>query len=158
MQFNESSTIAKAKNLLAPALKTPLLWGVFVGLALNRTGIPFYPIPAMALRALTGAFPPLLYFLLGASLRFNISLAAYGTVFRVLLARVVTCAMATLFVRFVYPLHEQTRSLITLCLAAPITTTFVMFSSQNGYKMDMVAMIKNVSDITSLVLLNFLTA
>jgi predicted permease len=152
------SPLGKVKYLLTPAVKTPVLWGVFVGIVLNLMQIPFYPLPAMALKALTGAFPPLLYFLLGASIRFNLSWDAYGTVLRVLVARSVMCAMAVAFVRFVWPLDERTKSILTLCIAAPIATTFIMFSGQHGYRMDVVAMIKNLSDIMSLIVLNVLVS
>eukprot|EP00746_Dinoflagellata_sp_MGD_P048156 gnl/MRDRNA2_/MRDRNA2_219325_c0_seq1.p1 gnl/MRDRNA2_/MRDRNA2_219325_c0~~gnl/MRDRNA2_/MRDRNA2_219325_c0_seq1.p1 ORF type:complete len:383 (+),score=39.72 gnl/MRDRNA2_/MRDRNA2_219325_c0_seq1:135-1151(+) len=148
------SCMDKFTNLAAPAAKTPVLWGVFVGITLNLTGVPFYPLPAMALKALTGAFPPLLYFLLGASLRFNLSCSSYSTVVRILLARQVMCVLAVAFVRFIYPLDDRTRSILTLSLFAPIATTFIMFAGQHGYKMDIVAMIKNISDVFSMILLN----
>jgi len=153
-------TWATMRRLGRVFMRVPLVWGILTGLALNMFGVPFTALPGRAVRSLTGAFAPLLYVMLGASLRFNLALSLYRTVVKALLGRWCANSVVILFVRYVlpmvFPLDSFFIGIITLCCAAPITTTFVMYSSQYGYKMEEVAMTKNISDVVSLVVLSAL--
>mmetsp|Transcript_48323 Transcript_48323/g.104049 ORF Transcript_48323/g.104049 Transcript_48323/m.104049 type:complete len:406 (-) Transcript_48323:507-1724(-) len=156
-----SQVVSALRRSVGVIIRTPLIWGIIVGLTLNISGTPFTALPGRAVNALTGSFAPLLYVLLGASLRFNLGLAMYGTVAKTLALRWTLGAILVLFTRFVLPLFIPLSNImlgvISLCIFAPITTTCVMFSGQHGYKMDLVAMTKNISDVVSLILLTVLS-
>eukprot|EP00932_Pfiesteria_piscicida_P007001 SRR837773.16984.p1 GENE.SRR837773.16984~~SRR837773.16984.p1 ORF type:complete len:380 (-),score=108.09 SRR837773.16984:135-1118(-) len=141
-------------------IRTPLVWGIIAGLILNVMNVPFTALPGRAVHALTGAMAPLLYVLLGASLRFNLGISSYRMVFKSLFCRWTANGLLILFIRFVLtlfmPFDSKTIGVMTLCICAPMTTTFVMFSGMHGYKMEQVSMTKNISDIVSLVVMSML--
>lgn len=145
------------KKLFGILVRTPLIWGLAIGLFLNLASVPYTALPGRALRAVSSAFPPLLYVLLGSTARFDLGFASYGAVFKSLCGRWAMNLLLILVVRYTIPLDPKTIDVITLCLVAPITTTFVMYSGQNGYRMDQVSMTKNISDVVSLVMLNLLS-
>lgn len=144
------------RESVGPVVRSPVIWAAFSGLALNVMGVPVYPLPARSVQALSSSFPPLLYAFLGANLRFDLSLDAYGTVLRVLLARLVVCGLVSLLVWYAVPLSSNAKGVFMLCIAAPIASSFCMYTSKYGYRMDQCAMIYNLCCIASLVVLTLL--
>lgn len=153
---NAVDVVAHLRAVARQVAKNPLIWAASAGVVLNMLRVPVYPLPAKALHSLGVAFPPLLYIFIGANLRFNLGLAAYGTVARVLLARLVSCVVVGTLVRFMLPLEPDVRSICVLCVAAPIATTFCMYTSHYGYPMDLAVMIYNGSALASIVTMGLL--
>jgi len=148
--------LAGGAKLLQPALRNPVMYAMLLGITLNLSGVPVYPLPARAAQSLMGAFPPLLYAFLGANLRFDLGPEGYALVAKVITARLAACAPLALLARFALPLSERMCGVIVLCLAAPIASSFLMYSAQYGYRMDQNVMVFNVSALVALILLTML--
>lgn len=152
-----ASSGAQWKKILAVLAKNVTLWSCALGLLLNALKVPFFVLPGRSLNVLGSAFAPLLYSLVGANLRFDLGLASYGLVVRVLMARwSVSLAMAGLVLYLPWGLEEQLKSVLVLCLAAPLPSMFVMYTGLFGYRTDQAVMIFNISAIMSLLALSAL--
>lgn len=150
------SAAATCVQLVKPCLRNLVLYAMIVGVTLNLLQVPVYPLPARAAQSLMGAFPPLLYAFLGANLRFDLGPDGYALVARVIAARFAMCVPLALLVRLAAPLSERIRGVIVLCLAAPIASSFLMYSAQYGYRMDRNVMVYNVSALVALIVLTLL--
>lgn len=73
---------------------------------MNIFGVPFTALPGRAVRSITGAFAPLLYVMLGASLRFNLGPSSYRTVVKALVGRWCANSVVIVFVRYVLPMES----------------------------------------------------
>lgn len=144
------------REAAGPVVRSPTMWAAFSGLALNGMGVPVYPLPARSVQVLSSSFPPLLYAFLGANLRFDLSRDAYATVLRVLLARLIACVPVALLVWYAVPLNSNAKGVFMICIAAPIASSFCMYTSKYGYRMDQCAMIYNLCCIASLVVMTLL--
>eukprot|EP00930_Biecheleria_cincta_P029216 TRINITY_DN20342_c0_g1_i1.p1 TRINITY_DN20342_c0_g1~~TRINITY_DN20342_c0_g1_i1.p1 ORF type:complete len:411 (+),score=34.80 TRINITY_DN20342_c0_g1_i1:32-1264(+) len=152
---SQSKTGAKrVLDLAKPITRNPVIYSVLVGLSLNILEVPLYPLPVRAVRGLVACYPPLLYALLGVSLRFDLGRRSYGLVARALLFRIVLCSAVVIFVRYVLPLDNKARGVLTVCAVSPIAAPFIMYSAQFGYRMDQSAMTYNLSAMISMLVMN----
>eukprot|EP00931_Biecheleriopsis_adriatica_P088185 TRINITY_DN62558_c0_g1_i1.p1 TRINITY_DN62558_c0_g1~~TRINITY_DN62558_c0_g1_i1.p1 ORF type:complete len:415 (+),score=70.94 TRINITY_DN62558_c0_g1_i1:40-1245(+) len=150
-----SSKIDTAKRIAVAVLRSPPIIGMLIGILLNCIKAPMYELPGKAILSLTSAFGPLLYVLLGASLKFTLDKGSFRLVGKAVLSRWASNMFLILCVRLL-PLEELTRGILTLCLMAPLPGTFLLYSIQNGYSMDLISLVKNISDISSFVIMSLL--
>jgi predicted permease len=146
------------KRIATLLFRNIALWAVALGLLLNLAKVPYFALPGRSLNVLGSSFAPLLYSLVGANLRFDLGLASYGVVFRILLTRWVVCLLMVGFVRTVpWGFDARMQGVITLCISCPLPSMFVMYTGLFGYRTDQAVMIFNVTAIISLLTISFLT-
>jgi predicted permease len=146
------------KRIATLLFRNIALWAVALGLLLNLAKVPYFALPGRSLNVLGSSFAPLLYSLVGANLRFDLGLASYGVVFRILLTRWVVCLLMVGFVRTVpWGFDARMQGVITLCISCPLPSMFVMYTGLFGYRTDQAVMIFNVTAIVSLLTISFLT-
>eukprot|EP00927_Polykrikos_kofoidii_P060031 TRINITY_DN55108_c0_g1_i1.p1 TRINITY_DN55108_c0_g1~~TRINITY_DN55108_c0_g1_i1.p1 ORF type:complete len:435 (-),score=41.19 TRINITY_DN55108_c0_g1_i1:13-1179(-) len=142
-------------KMAAPIVKMPVLWGVLVGVALNVCRVPLHYLPIKVMHVLAQCFPPLLYILLGSVLRFSLGRTEYIVVIQALLRRWLIMGTIASIVWFL-PLDSVTHCIIVLCLAAPATTTMLMYAAEFGYNAPRCAMTYNLSALTSMFVIHLL--
>lgn len=146
----------RISGLLCTVLQMPLLWGAFAGLLLCVAGVPAHPVPLRLLNTLAGAFPPLLYVLLGISLQFNLGRDFYGQVAKALLFRWSICAIMIFIVRQ-YPVEPATKWVMTLSFACPLPTTAIVYTDQFNHPMPRVIMTYNIAALASVMAIHTLS-
>lgn len=142
--------------MASAGFRNPMIWSGVIGLLLNRLEIPRYPLPLRATNSLMGAFPPLLYAFVGANLRFDLSWESYGTISRALVTRWAMCGVVAAVGRNCWPVDEQVRGVLTLCVVAPVSASFVMWTAKYKYPLDQASMLFNVSAIVSLLTMSLI--
>jgi predicted permease len=149
--------VSKEPRVVALLTRNVLLWAIAIGFILNVTGAPYYAIPGKSLQMLGVMFGPLLYAIVGAELQFNLGASSYGVVLRVLLSRWLCNAVAVGIVRLLpWGLSPPIRGALTLCMIAPLPSTFVMYTGLYGYRRDQAAVMYSVSAVASLAALSLL--
>merc|ERR1719497_205276 len=107
------------------------------------------------MNALSGAFPPLIYILLGVALQFNLGTEYYGQVLKALTCRWILCGIMGLSVRHL-PLDDVIKSVLTLSYVCPIPTTMIVYTAQFNYPMARSIMAYNIAALASVALIHIL--
>lgn len=152
----DSSALLEYLRYAGMAVKNPVLMAAAVGLLLNMARVPMYPLPARAVESLMGAFPPLLYSFVGANLRFNLGKESYSFIAKALFSRWTICATVAMAGRVLWPVDEQTRGVLTLCMAAPATAALIMWCSHFSYPLEQASMVWNISAVVSLIVMSII--
>eukprot|EP00929_Paragymnodinium_shiwhaense_P051749 TRINITY_DN25999_c0_g1_i1.p1 TRINITY_DN25999_c0_g1~~TRINITY_DN25999_c0_g1_i1.p1 ORF type:complete len:399 (+),score=43.81 TRINITY_DN25999_c0_g1_i1:151-1347(+) len=140
----------KGAAFLVPLIRSPMIWTAVVGLSLGLAGVPYTSVPGKSLNALAAAFPACLYVLVGCCLEFDIGGSGYGLVFKALLSRWLCNGLVICLVRFAYPLTEEAKAVLTLCVISPIASPYLYYAGLYGYSSGQTAMAYNVAAVTSL--------
>eukprot|EP00437_Effrenium_voratum_P011252 CAMPEP_0181425640 /NCGR_PEP_ID=MMETSP1110-20121109/15262_1 /TAXON_ID=174948 /ORGANISM="Symbiodinium sp., Strain CCMP421" /LENGTH=358 /DNA_ID=CAMNT_0023548831 /DNA_START=38 /DNA_END=1114 /DNA_ORIENTATION=- len=147
--------LRRCQELSIRLFTNPLICALFGGVMLNLCQVPLYPVPVQALRALSGAFPPLLYAFLGATLKFKLGRKSYGMVGRALFFRLCLCLSMFSLIKYVLPLEDPMSSVLALTTVCPMASTFLMYAIQSGYAEE-AAITYSLAAILSIVILKLL--
>lgn len=145
----------KCWQVLEPIFKLPLLWGVVAGIGLNVCQVPFHYMPIKVMHILAQCFPPLLYILLGSVLQFRLGREEYIIVLQALACRWLLLGSIAAAVWF-STLDKLVRGVVILCLATPVSTTFLIYAAEFGYNAQRIAMTYNISAVFSVLLIHVL--
>jgi len=155
LRESRSSTRPRLGALLLTVVKLPMLWGAMLGLCLCCLQVPPHPLPIRMLNALSDAFPPLIYILLGVALQFDLGTQFYGQVAIALICRWMICGTMALIFRQL-PVEPIAKSVVTLGYACPISTTFIVYTAQFNYPMARSIMTYNVAALVSVAVIHSL--
>lgn len=150
-------SVTQFAQLVAPGLKTPVVMAAVVGLCLNALSVPMYPLPARAAEAFMSAFPPLLYSFVGANLRFNLGKESYFFIAKALCCRLCICAIVAFTGRFLWPVDDNTKGVLTLCVSAPTAISFILWTARYEYPLDQASMLFNMSAVSSLMIMSLIS-
>lgn len=153
---SRSSVRMQYLSLATAGFRSPMIWAGGFGILLNGLQVPRFPLPLQATKSLMTAFPPLLYAFVGANLRFGLSWESYGTISRALVTRWAMCGIVVAVGRNWWPVDEQTRGVLTLCVVCPVAASFMMWTAKYRYPLDQASMLFNVSAIVSLITMSLI--